>query len=93
MSLSGVRAKAAEVDALVAEHNEQMRRMRTLILGLDAIWQGQAEDALVARFLAMSQQLTDFETSLKQYAEAMRDAADKTQQLDDTIAAHIRSLG
>ena len=42
--------KSNELRGLKAQHDEAMSKMRALILGLNEIWKGEAQDALVAKY-------------------------------------------
>ncbi len=92
MNPAGLRASADTVEKLRAEHAEEMKRLRTLVLSLDESWKGEAGDAFIASFLSMDNVFREFEASLGRYAVAMRRAAQSTEALDASIASSIRSL-
>lgn len=92
MNPAGLRASADTVEKLRAEHASEMKSLRTLVLGLDESWKGEAGDAFIAKFLSMDNVFREFEESLGGYSLAMRSAADKTENLDAVIASGIRSL-
>ena len=52
--------KATELRTLKSSHDEAMSKMRTLIMGLNEIWKGDAQDAFVAKYESMQSTFTNF---------------------------------
>lgn len=87
---SELRAKAAELEKLRAQHDDEMKRLRIIVFGLGDNWKGEAQATFLAKFVSMNQTFIDFSKSLGRYAQIMRSAADRTERLDNNLAAQIR---
>ncbi len=86
-------AKAQELRGLKAQHEEAMAKMRTLILGLNEIWKGDAQDAFVAKYESMQPTFTNFAGMLEDYAKLMDTAAQKLQETDQGLQTTMNSFG
>ena len=75
--------KANELRTLRAQHDEAMSKMRTLILGLNEIWKGDAQTAFVTKYEGMQSTFTNFSQMLEEYAKLMDISA---KELGDTDA-------
>lgn len=84
--------KANELRGLKATHDENMTRMRSLIMGLNEIWKGDAQDAYVAKYESMQATFNSFSEMLENYAKLMDTAAQKMQETDSTLASNISSF-
>lgn len=85
--------KANELRSMKAAHDENMAKMRSLILGLNEIWKGDAQDALVAKYQSMQTTFTSFSEMLENYARLMDTAAQKLQETDSSLASTMSSFG
>lgn len=85
--------KANELRSMKAAHDENMAKMRTLILGLNEFWKGEAQDALVAKYEGMQSTFTSFSEMLENYAKLMDTAAQKLQETDSSLAATMSGFG
>lgn len=90
MSPDSLTAKAAEVRTLRAEHDETMGKLRTLILALNEIWRGEAQDAFVAKFEGMQSTFTSFSESLEEYAKLMDTSAKAMRETDEQLRAAMQ---
>ena len=86
-------AKSNELRGLKAQHDEAMAKMRTLILGLNEIWKGEAQDAFVAKYESMQPTFTNFSQMLEDYAKLMDTAALKLQETDQGLQTTMSSFG
>ena len=86
-------SKAGELRGLKATHDENMARMRNLIMGLNEIWKGDAQDAFVAKYESMQSTFNSFSEMLKGYAKLMDTAATKMQEADSALASNMSSFG
>ena len=86
-------AKSNELRGLKAQHDEAMAKMRTLILGLNEIWKGEAQDAFVAKYESMQPTFTNFSQMLEDYAKLMDTAALKLQETDVGLVGTMNSFG
>ena len=85
--------KATELRAIKDEHDQAMARMRTLILGLNEIWKGDAQDAFVAKYESMQSTFQAFSQMIEDYAQLMNTTATSMQESDSTLASTINSFG
>lgn len=85
--------KATELRTLKSQHDEAMSKMRTLIMGLNEIWKGDAQDAFVAKYEGMQSTFTNFSEMLEQYAKLMDTAAQKLQETDTALQGTMNSFG
>ena len=88
-----LKGKATELRGLKTTHDENMTRMRTLIMGLNEIWKGEAQDALIVKYEGMQSTFTSFSEMLEGYAKLMDQSADKLQEMDSSLAANIAGFG
>lgn len=85
--------KATELRGIKDEHDQAMLRMRTLILGLNEIWKGDAQDAFVAKYESMQTTFQSFSQMIDDYATLMNTTAQTMQESDTTLASTINSFG
>lgn len=85
--------KATELRGIKDEHDQAMARMRTLILGLNEIWKGDAQDAFVAKYESMQSTFQAFSQMIESYASLMNTTAASMEQNDSTLASKINSFG
>lgn len=85
--------KATELRSLKTQHDEAMSKMRNLIMGLNEIWKGDAQDAFVAKYESMSTTFTNFSNMLEEYAKLMDTAAQKLQETDTQLQGTMNSFG
>ena len=84
-------SKATEVRNLRGQHDETMSRLRTLILGLNDTWKGEAQDAFVAKVESMQASFTNFSEMLEGYATLMDTAARELQNTDQSLKSAMQS--
>ena len=81
--------KATELRSLKAQHDEAMTKMRSLILGLNEIWKGEAQDALVAKYESMQSTFNSFSEMLESYAKLMDTSAQQLSETDQNLKTVI----
>ena len=84
--------KATELRGLKASHDEAMTKMNALIMGLNEIWTGAAQDAYIAKYESMQSTFTSFSEMLEGYAQLMDTTAAKMQEADSALATSISSF-
>ena len=62
-------SKANDLRTLKGQHDEAMSKMRTLIMGLNEVWKGDAQDAFVAKYESMQSTFNNFSQMLEDYAK------------------------
>ncbi len=85
--------KATELRGLKGQHDEAMTKMRTLIMGLNEVWKGDAQDAFVAKYESMQSTFNNFSQMLEDYARLMNTAAEKLQETDQALQGTMNSFG
>lgn len=88
-----LQGKATELRALRSEHDDTMARMRTLIMGLNEIWKGNAQDAFLQKYESMQSTFTNFSQMLEDYAKLMDTAANQLQDTDTNLQSTMNSFG
>lgn len=88
-----LKGKANELRSLKGNHDEAMTKMRTLIMGLNEIWKGDAQAAYVAKYESMQSTFTNFSQMIEEYAKLMDTAANKLQEADTTLQTTMNSFG
>jgi WXG100 family type VII secretion target len=86
-------SKAGDVRKLKAEHEATMQRLSQLILGLNEVWKGEAQDAFVQKYQSMDTQFKNFAEMLEGYAKLMDKAASDIQQTDQALKGTMQSFG
>ena len=85
--------KANELRGYKDQHDEAMNKMRTLIMGLNEVWKGDAQDAFVAKYESMQSTFNNFSQMLEDYAKLMDTAAVKLQETDQGLQTTMNSFG
>ncbi len=85
--------KANDLRVLKGQHDEAMAKMRTLILGLNEVWKGDAQDAFVAKYESMQGTFNNFSQMLEEYAKLMNTAAAKLQETDTALQGTMNGFG
>ena len=85
--------KASEVRNLKQAHDDNMSKMNTLIMSLNEIWKGEAQDALVAKYQSMQNTFQQFSQMLEDYALLMETSANKMQETDVDLKGKIQAFG
>ena len=85
--------KANELRGLKSQHDEAMAKMRTLVMGLNEVWKGDAQDAFVAKYESMQSTFNNFSQMLEEYAKLMNTAAQKLQETDTVLQGTMNSFG
>lgn len=88
-----LRGKATELRGIKDEHDQAMARMKTLILGLNEIWKGEAQDAFVEKYNSMQATFTNFSQLVEDYAGLMDTTANSMQQTDESLKSAINGFG
>ena len=86
-------SKANELRTYKDQHDEAMAKMRSLIMGLNEVWKGDAQDAFLAKYESMQSTFTNFSQMLEDYAKLMDTAAQKLQETDQSLQTAMNSFG
>lgn len=85
-----LRGKSTELRGIKDEHDQAMAKMRTLIHGLNEIWKGDAQDALVAKYEGMQTTFTNFSQMIEDYAKLMETSANTLESADQALKTTIQ---
>ncbi len=85
--------KANELRTYKSQHDEAMSKMRTLIMGLNEVWKGDAQNAFVAKYESMQPTFNNFSQMLEEYAKLMDTAAQRLQETDQNLQTTMNSFG
>jgi len=86
-------SRASDVRRLKTEHEQTMQRLNQLILGLNDVWKGQAQDAFVAKYQSMQSTFRNFSEMLEGYATLMDTASRELQNTDQQLKGTMQSFG
>ena len=86
-------SKANDLRSLKGQHDEAMTKMRSLIMGLNEVWKGDAQDAFVAKYESMQGTFNNFSQMIEDYAKLMDTAAQKLQETDQALQSTMNSFG
>ena len=84
--------KANELRGYKDQHDDAMAKMRALIMGLNEVWKGDAQDAFLAKYEGMQSTFTNFSQMLEDYAKLMDTAAQRMQD-DQSLSTTMTSFG
>ena len=85
--------KANELRGYKDQHDDAMAKMRALIMGLNEVWKGDAQDAFLAKYESMQSTFTNFSQMLEDYAKLMDTAAQRMQDTDQSLSTTMSSFG
>ena len=85
--------KANELRGYKDQHDDAMAKMRALIMGLNEVWKGDAQDAFLAKYEGMQSTFTNFSQMLEDYAKLMDTAAQRMQETDQSLSTTMSSFG
>lgn len=80
---------ATQLDAMKAEHDAVMEKMRILIEGLSETFKGQAAQAYLEKYNSMRGTFTQFSEMLQNYATDLRTAANSFSETDNALVGII----
>jgi len=84
--------RANELDQARAKDEELMRQMRSLVMNLDQVWQGDAEKAFVRKFQSRQKDMNQMQNCLKGYIKEAKNAATQSRRLDQTLKKLVDNL-
>lgn len=88
----GLRSQADELEKLRQQHNDLMRELRVLVVGLSDSWKGEAQEAFVNRFLSESKTMSQLDSTISGYISVVRRAADDAEAADRSLATRFRAM-
>ena len=83
--------KAGDVRKIKSEQEQVMQRLTQLVLGLNEIWKGDAQNAFVQKYQSMDSTFKNFAEMLEGYAKLMDTAAKELQNTDTQLKGTMDS--
>lgn len=80
---------AGDLQSYKTEHETAMRRLRTLILGLNEQWKGSASDTFLKKYTDMKPEFDKFASLLQDHIDHMKKAAQELKSKDEELASSI----
>lgn len=87
-----LRSEASKLSSLKAQHESEMKNLRTLILALNEQWKGAAQDAFVGKYNELQPKFTEFVQLLQDHINHMNTAAQQMEEKDNSLAGTMRSF-
>ena len=87
-----LKERASKVREYRQQHVDTMSRFNNLVLNLSESWQGEAQQAFVAKNQGMIDKFNKFDEALEKYAVDMDETADIMQETDKSLASKINGL-
>ena len=87
-----LKERASKVREYRQQHVDTMSRFNNLVLNLSESWQGEAQQAFVAKYQGMKDKFNKFDEALEKYAVDMDETADIMQETDQSLASKINGL-
>ena len=87
MNPGEMRTTFRELEQLRSQDQEIIRKMKTTVLGLDSVWKGEAQKALVERFQKGEATINSFHQALEQYIAIMEQAVTAAEAMDQNLGA------
>ena len=88
-----LRGRAGDVRNIRGDHDGTITRLNNLVMGLNDIWRGGAQDAFVERYRSMEPTFRNFSEMLEGYAKLMETAARELEQTDQSLKGTMNSFG
>lgn len=87
-----MRSRAATLAAIGEEDQEIMRQMRVIVMSLEEVWRGTAQESFVASFLSAGARMTELSAMIGDLAALMRQAAAETENEDAALQGMIAGI-
>ncbi len=87
-----MRSRAASLAAIGEEDQEIMRQMRVMVMSLEELWKGTAQEAFVASFLNAGAQMTELTEMIQNLAALMVQAAAEAENEDAALQSMISAI-
>ena len=92
LQASELKEQANKIEGVYGQFEETMGQVRGLIHGLDGMWKGLSEEALVQRFDSEQPSINELGQTIRDYAREARRAADKAQTMNSDLSNLVRKL-
>lgn len=89
---SDLTTKSNQVRQYKESHHDIMNKITNLVMTLGEVWQGEAQNAFVSKFLSMQPVYDSFEEALEEFAALMEKVADEMMKTDQAGKNIINSI-
>ncbi len=87
-----IRSRAQEIENIRQSDIEILGKIRTLVLTLDEIWKGQAEEAFVNKYLSQQASIDEFYNTLLEFTTLLRNAANRADSIDNELLGIVNRI-
>lgn len=87
-----LRSRASSLAAIGEEDQEIMRQIRVIVMSLEELWKGSAQEAFIANFLNAGAQMTDLANIIQSLAVLMQQAAQEAEEEDAALQNMIAGI-
>lgn len=84
--------KSNQIRRYKETHNDVMNKITNLVMTIGEVWQGDAQNAFVSKFLSMQPVYDSFEEALEEFATLMDKVADEMKKTDEAGKNMINSI-
>lgn len=89
---SDLTTKSNQVRQYKESHHDIMNKITNLVMTLGEVWQGDAQNAFVSKYLSMQPVYDSFEEALEEFSALMEKVADEMMKTDQSGKNIINSI-
>lgn len=89
---SDLTTKSNQIRQYKESHHDIMNKITNLVMTLGEVWQGDAQNAFVSKYLSMQPVYDSFEEALEEFAALMEKVADEMMKTDQAGKNIINSI-
>lgn len=89
---STMRTNANNLESLRQQDMELIRKMRALVMSLNEVWKGSAEEAFVDNFMQHQNSMNEFYSSLEEFINVMNTACNKAEEADQELLSMVGKI-
>ena len=84
--------KSNQIRQYKEAHQEVMTKITNLVMNIGEVWQGDAQNAFISKFLSMQPVYDSFENALEEFATLMDKVAEEMKKTDEIGKNMINSI-
>lgn len=84
--------KSSQIRQYKEAHQDVMTKITNLVMNIGEVWQGEAQNAFISKFLSMQPVYDSFEEALEEFAILMDKVAEEMRKTDETGKSIINSI-
>jgi len=77
-----LKSQSNQVRDYKSAHHDVMTKITNLVMNIGEVWQGEAQNAFVSKFMGMQKVYDSFEEALEEFATLMDKVADEMNEAD-----------